>query len=210
MAAPSALLLLLSHSVLYDSLQPPGLQPTRLLCLWDFPGKNTGVGCHFLLQGILPTQGSNPHLLHWQAGSLPLSHQGSPWLRQLASWQMPRSAREVLGSQAGGRPLCFSPPSHSTSVLCPSPHLRADRQPHWAPSDMTNCMSLGQGCRVGSSNLLYWWAVSLPQRGLFFPLQPQTPALWLRVMPGLWSSDGAGGLAPTPSLLPLFIRRSFP
>ena len=39
---------------------------------------NTGVGCHFLLQGILLIQGSNPHLLHWQADSLPLSHQGSP------------------------------------------------------------------------------------------------------------------------------------
>ena len=30
---------------------------TRLLCPWDFPGKNTAVGCHFLLQGIFPTQG---------------------------------------------------------------------------------------------------------------------------------------------------------
>ena len=39
---------------------------------------NTGVGCHFLLQGIFPCQGSNPSLLRWQAGSLPLSHQGSP------------------------------------------------------------------------------------------------------------------------------------
>ena len=43
----------------------------------DFPGKNTGVGCHCLLQGISPTQGPNPYLLHWQAGSLPLSHLGS-------------------------------------------------------------------------------------------------------------------------------------
>ena len=59
-------------------LRPLGLQPTRLLCPWDFPGKNTRVGCHFLLQGILPTQGLNPHLLHWQADSLQLSHQGSP------------------------------------------------------------------------------------------------------------------------------------
>ena len=42
---------------------------------WDSPGKNTGVGCHALLQGIFLTQGLNPcllHLLHWQAGSLPL------------------------------------------------------------------------------------------------------------------------------------------
>ena len=37
----------------------PGLQPARLLYPWDFPGKNTGVGCHALLQWIFPTQGSN-------------------------------------------------------------------------------------------------------------------------------------------------------
>ena len=43
-----------------------------------FPSKNTGVGCHFLLQGIIPTQGLNPHLLHLQVYSSPLSHHGSP------------------------------------------------------------------------------------------------------------------------------------
>ena len=47
------------------TLQSHGLQSTRLLCPWDFPGKNAGVGCHFLLQGIFLTQGSNPDLLHW-------------------------------------------------------------------------------------------------------------------------------------------------
>ena len=41
-----------SRSVVSDSLQPHGLYPTRLLCLWDFPGKNTRVGFHSLLQGI--------------------------------------------------------------------------------------------------------------------------------------------------------------
>ena len=44
----------------------------------DSPGKNTGVGCHALLQGICPTQGSNLSLLHWQADSLSLWHLGSP------------------------------------------------------------------------------------------------------------------------------------
>ena len=44
-------------------LQRYGLYPTRLLCPWDSPGKHTGVGCHALLQGIFPTQGSNPHLM---------------------------------------------------------------------------------------------------------------------------------------------------
>ena len=47
-----------------DSSGAPGLWPARPLCPWDSPGKNTGVGCHFLLQGIFPTQESNPcHLL---------------------------------------------------------------------------------------------------------------------------------------------------
>ena len=60
----------------------PWTVTARPLCPWNFPGKNTGVGCHFLFQEIFPTQGSNPylwHLLHWQADSLPLPHLGSPW-----------------------------------------------------------------------------------------------------------------------------------
>ena len=50
---------------------------SRLLCPWDFPGKNTGVVYHFLLQGIFSNLGLNLCLLLWQAGSLPLSHQRS-------------------------------------------------------------------------------------------------------------------------------------
>ena len=49
----------------------------QFLCPWNIPGKNTGVGCHFLLQGIFKTQGSNLHFPDWRADSLPLSHQGS-------------------------------------------------------------------------------------------------------------------------------------
>ena len=45
-----------------QTLWPCGLWPTRLLCPWDSPGKNTGVACHALLQEIFPTQGLNPHL----------------------------------------------------------------------------------------------------------------------------------------------------
>ena len=44
-----------STSVMSNSLQPYELQPARLLCPWDSPGKNTGVGCHVLLQGNFPT-----------------------------------------------------------------------------------------------------------------------------------------------------------
>ena len=45
-------------------------EPARLFCPWDFPVKNTGVGCRFLLKGILPTQGKTLPLLHWQVDSL--------------------------------------------------------------------------------------------------------------------------------------------
>ena len=68
-----------SHSVVSDSLRPHGLWPARLLCLWNSPSKNTGVGCHALLQGSFPTQGSIPGflpLLHWQACCLPLMPPG--------------------------------------------------------------------------------------------------------------------------------------
>ena len=51
-----------SFLVVSNSYQPQGLQPTRVLCPWNSPGKNTGVGCPFLLQGIFQTQGSNLHL----------------------------------------------------------------------------------------------------------------------------------------------------
>ena len=44
------------HSVMSNSLQPHGLQPTRLLCPWDSSGKNTRVSCHFFLQRIFPTR----------------------------------------------------------------------------------------------------------------------------------------------------------
>ena len=71
----------LSHSLVSNSLQCCGLQPARLLFSWDSPGKNTGVGCHFFLQGIFLTQGLNLHLLflsHWQTDSLPVRHLQSP------------------------------------------------------------------------------------------------------------------------------------
>ena len=55
----------------------PWTVATRIPCLWDVSGKNTGMACHFLLQGIFPVQGLNLHLLHWQGDSLPLSQQAS-------------------------------------------------------------------------------------------------------------------------------------
>ena len=65
-----------AHSIVFGSLRPHGMYPTRLLSPGKFPGKNPEMDCHFPLQGIFPTQGSKLrllNLLHWQAGSLPLS-----------------------------------------------------------------------------------------------------------------------------------------
>ena len=70
----------LSCSVMSDSLQHHGLQPTRLLCPWDSPGKKTGVGGHALLQAIFPTQESDPYLQRLpdcMQVLYPLSHLGS-------------------------------------------------------------------------------------------------------------------------------------
>ena len=72
---------MLRCSVVSNSLWRHELQPTRLLCPWNSPGKNTGVGCHFILQGIFPTQGLNSrllHLRHWQADSFPPVPCGKP------------------------------------------------------------------------------------------------------------------------------------
>ena len=70
-----------SHSVVSDSLRPHGLQPTRLLCPWNSPVKNTGVSSHSLLQGIFPIQGSNLRLPHCRQILYCLSCQGSPDIR---------------------------------------------------------------------------------------------------------------------------------
>ena len=67
-----------SHSVMSNSLQPHGLYGP-----WNSLGKNTGVSSRSLLQGIFPTQGSNPGLPHCRQILYQLSHQGSPILRQL-------------------------------------------------------------------------------------------------------------------------------
>ena len=63
-------------ALMCPTLCDPG--PTRFFRPWDFPGNNTGVGCHFLRKGTFLTQGSNPALLHCRQILYHLSHQGSP------------------------------------------------------------------------------------------------------------------------------------
>ena len=86
-----------------DSLQPRRLQPAWLFCAWNFPVKDVGVDCHFLLQGIFLTQRSNPcllGLLHWQVDSLPPCCLGSPEIIQRqVSAKHPLLPVSVLGSK---------------------------------------------------------------------------------------------------------------
>ena len=77
----SFILISFSHSVVYNSLQPHVLEPTRLLSPWNFPDKNTGVGSHSLLQGIFQTQRLG--LLYCRQILYHLSHQRSPILVSL-------------------------------------------------------------------------------------------------------------------------------
>ena len=89
-------------SVVSDSLRPYGLYPAGLLCPWDSPGENTRVGFRTLPQGNFLTEHMSPEAPALQAGSLPLSHQGSqaqflaislPALSTSSMWCHPSSSR---------------------------------------------------------------------------------------------------------------------
>ena len=102
-----SLLLLSRYVVSGSSATPWAVACQAPLCSWDFPGKNTGVGCHFLLQGIFLTQGPNTCLLHWQTDSSPPSHQGSPLLGKQINRKKPVTCKfsDILKMQVNDRGL---------------------------------------------------------------------------------------------------------
>ena len=112
--------------------------PARLLCPWDSPSRNTGLGSHFLLQGIFPTQGLNPHLLslmRWQPRSLPQVPPGKPQGQELESLQ-DQLSRSVSGLSARVSGLGFSTfanslitgTDHSSAPLCPQGNHLMDQE----------------------------------------------------------------------------------
>ena len=116
-----------------DSLRPHGLQPTRLLCPWDSPGTNTGVGCHVLLQGIFLTQGSNPcllHLVHWQAGSLPLA----PPAKLTWSWRLRNQSWRPRNPQSAILKACKPGASRAEKIDAPTQKLSGREGIHPTPS----------------------------------------------------------------------------
>ena len=140
-------LLLFSCSVASSSLRSHG---ARLLSPWNIPGNNTGVGCHFLLKGIFPTQGSKTGILHCGKTLNQLSYQGSlngsPSCLKNTHGHLPeppKRCKEMLTSHSTGHyslgfgtllpateslqqlfrispPSC---PSHSPSAFIPHPSL---------------------------------------------------------------------------------------
>ena len=123
-----------------DSLQPYGLQPARLLCPQDSPGKNTGVRCPALLQGIFPTQGSKLSLVSptLQAGSLPTKPLGQlrtmqgPWKRSSAPPQSSTCVCPLPRSPSCRPPSLQAGPPAITWEACPPPSA----QPLALPSHM--------------------------------------------------------------------------
>ena len=134
-----------SCSVLSDSLRPHGLQLTRLLCPWNSPGKNTGVGCRSLLRGIFPTQGSNPGLPHCRQILYCLSHHGSPMVLVNLSAIIflkhgPYSARMK-------KVLKRSPGAHRLHIL--------SQETYNYPLEQNGNLSY-QFCTMPTNSFLYW------------------------------------------------------
>ena len=97
---------MLSRSVMTKSLGRHRLQPARLLCPWDSPDKNTGVGCHTLLQEIFPTQRSNPGLPHCRHILYQLSHQGSPRILEWVAYPFPSGTSQPRDQTQVSRITC--------------------------------------------------------------------------------------------------------
>ena len=115
-----------SCSVVSDSLLPHGLQPAKFFCPWDSPGKHTGVGCHDLLQGIFPTQESNPGLLHCRQMLYQLSHQGSPGILEWVAYHFSRGTsrprnRNRVSCTAGVVFTNWTTQDRIQLVFCPIP-----------------------------------------------------------------------------------------
>ena len=134
----------------YLTLENPlGCSQSRLLFPWDFLGKNTEVGCHFLLQGIFPTQGLNSGQ-YWQVNSLPLSHLGNQQMPK-ASW----NSHSAMGScKVCGCTDALSYPC----VFYPS-----------ATGPRATGTPLGHMTTLSQSQWAIWWTTWIDSSGVLFP-----------------------------------------
>ena len=122
------------------------------LCPWDCLGKNTGVGFYFLLQGIFPTQGSNPQflcLLHWPVDSLPLSHQGNPHI----TLDLKPKGSESIMLCCSATKLCLTLQPHRLQharLPCSSPCPRVCSNSHpssqWCQPSISSSVAPSSSC----------------------------------------------------------------
>ena len=165
-----------SRSVTSDSLWPHGQQPTRLLCPLDFPGKNTGVGCHFLLQ-IFPTQGLNPGLLHCRQILYHLSHQPSGRPSLNTSWYPEAEGSCMTRMERSSRPqlLLWEQIMWNKYSVSPDVWFAVNTQPIWFSSSARGergieiYLNCGQNkCRSGrwkNYKRQHWTCLLLPIQG---------------------------------------------
>ena len=105
-------------NVLVTQLYLTLCDPARLLCPWDFPGKNTGVGCYFLLQGIFLTRGLNLGLPHCRQTLFRLIHQERPISQSLLEFMSVDSVRLSNQPSSAASSLFCCP--CSVTKLCPT------------------------------------------------------------------------------------------
>ena len=145
---------------------PVNCSPARLLCPWDSPGKNTGVGCHFLLQGIFPTQGLNPGLPHCRQTLYRPSHPEQvaslcPMTKEADS--KPRSPHTALlgrkMGQAGDLFLFWSPvfQRRSVGVLKKTLRLRGEQRPALGVEEEDGTAGPGVGGSCHKMAPLLWY-----------------------------------------------------
>ena len=104
-------------------------EPTKLLCPWDSPGKNTGVGCLALLQGIFPVQGLNPGLSYCRQILYHLSHQGSP---EILEWVVHPFSRGTSWPRDRTRVSCIADGFFTSWATWEAPF-----PPYWSLYEMT-------------------------------------------------------------------------
>ena len=119
-----------------NSLQPHGFQLTKILCPWDSPGKNTGVGCHFLLQGIFPQPRGQPESLSVASSFFTIEPPGK--LRPKALW-----LKSLQGEQVGWASPVWS--------LCSSPWSLWDSS-SYSPAAIHSSPDAGSRCAMNATN----------------------------------------------------------
>ena len=150
----------------------------------DSPGKNTGVGCHALLQGIFPTQGSNPGLLHCRQILYSLSQSRSPWILEWVAYPFSRESSwprnrtgvsciagdslpaELPAAAAAAKSLQSCPtlcnPIDSSPPGSPIPGILQARILEWVAISFSNAWKWKVKVKLLSRVRLYWSGVPLP------------------------------------------------